>query len=108
VSVGAAPQQNEAAVKISTHYDQEALAPETQREPNACGQNDRVGDKIICQYLRSLVRRGRKRPGNVGQRYAGDGGIEYLHECGQDGRNSDQLGIHPSILRLLAVASDMG
>ena len=94
-SEGAAPQKNDAMVKMMTQMMQEALAAEAAGEPVGGRQDDGVGDQVAGQHPGGFGVGGREAAGDVGQRHRRDGGVEHLHEGGQHDRAVTSQGLTP-------------
>ena len=90
----------------ATHV--EPLAANAVGDPAADGQHDGVRDQIGGQNPGGFVVTGAERPGDMRQRYVGDGGIERLHEGRQRHREGDDPRIEPRFPRLIKMKFTVG
>ncbi len=88
--------------------EQEALAAKSPREPVRRGQDDGVGDQVAGEHPGGFGVRRRERPGNVGQRHRGDGGVQHLHKGGQHDRDRDQPWVDTLGERIAGVCGGRG
>ena len=79
---------------------EKALAPEEAYQPAANGENNGIRDQVGSEHPCALILAGAQVPGDVGQGYVGDAGIEHFHE----GRERHHKGNQPGVgLRLPVV-----
>ena len=104
VRFGAAPQANDASVKMPMHDQEKAFAPKHGGKPRRRRQDDGVRDEIARLNPRRLRHRGREIAGDRVQRDADDRGVEHFDEGRQNHRDRDDpridfrlVGISPFI-----------